>query len=167
MAQYATIDEADDYFDEKLHCEMWANQSVSDRNKALKTATKYIDRLRFIGMKNPAYVYSLANPTADETDVFEAGQTQELEFPRGSDTEIPAEVKHACCEIAYALLDGRNPELDYEELTVTSQGFANVRNASDRQFQQGHTAAMIPSPLAWLFLRPYLRDVREVKVSRV
>lgn len=147
MTPYADIDYADDYFDTRLHSDLWANQSVSDRTKALTTATQRIDRLRFSGAKTDS--------------------AQELEFPRGGDTDVPNDILIACCEIAFALLDGRDPEVDINDLQVSSQGFHGVRNAFEREFQLDHIACGIPSAFAWSYLRPYLRDVSEVKVSRV
>jgi len=147
MTPYADINYADDYFDSRLHSEMWANQPVEDRNRALNDATRRIDRLRFAGCKTAA--------------------DQEHEFPRGSDTVVPDDILVACCEIAYALLDGQNPEVDINDLAVSSQGFHGVRNAYEREFQLAHVASGIPSAFAWSYLRPYLRDVSEVKISRV
>ncbi|NJL71454.1 MAG: hypothetical protein HC888_07460 [Candidatus Competibacteraceae bacterium] len=113
----------------------------------MNDATRRIDRLRFAGCR--------------------ADSEQENEFPRGSDTVVPDDIKIACCEIAYALLDGQNPEVDINDLAVSSQGFHGVRNAFEREYHLAHIANGIPSAFAWSYLRPYLRDVSEVKISRV
>ena len=63
--------------------------------------------------------------------------SQELEFPRGADTEVPEAIRRACYEIAHTLLDGKDPELELENLGIVSQGY--------RQFARLSAALMFPS----------------------
>lgn len=87
---YCTIEEANEYFAGRLHAERWGETSDADKEKALRQATKEIDRQLLKGRK--------------------ATDTQELAFPRYPDTEIPEAVKEACCEIALALLERGNSQ---------------------------------------------------------
>jgi hypothetical protein len=87
---YIDIDGADEYFAGRLHAERWGETSDADKEKALRQATKEIDRQLLKGRK--------------------ATDTQELAFPRYPDTEVPEAVKEACCEIALALLERGNSQ---------------------------------------------------------
>ncbi len=87
---YIDIEEADEYFSGRLHAESWGQAYDTDKEKALKQATKVIDRQLLRGRKT--------NPE------------QELAFPRHPDTEVPEAVKEACCEEALALLERGNSQ---------------------------------------------------------
>ena len=87
---YCTIEEANEYFAGRLHAESWGETSDADKEKALKQATREIDRQPLKGRKT------------------ETSQT--LAFPRYPDSEVPETVKEACCEIALALLERGNSQ---------------------------------------------------------
>jgi len=169
---YGTLAEANEYFDNRLHEEAWYDAPAHDRPKALIKATQLIDALNFKGYKAAVFdiMYDENWVELDVTDeeIREAEATQELEFPRGEDTEIPDAIKLACWEIVHALLDGVDPDLDVENLGVVSQGYASVRTTYARnQLQVEHLMHGIPSATAWRSLKPFLRDADEVKLNRV
>jgi len=85
---YCTVEYANEYF--RLHAESWGQSDESTKEKALKQATRAIDRQLLKGRK--------MNPE------------QELAFPRHPDTEVPEAVKEACCEEALALLERGNSQ---------------------------------------------------------
>jgi len=87
---YIDIEGADEYFSGRLHAESWGQADDNTKEKALKQATKIIDRQRLNGHKT--------NPS------------QPLVFPRYPDKEIPEAVKEACCEEALALLERGNSQ---------------------------------------------------------
>lgn len=87
---YCTTEEANEYFAERLHAESWGQADDSTKDKALKQATRTIDRQPLRGRK---------------TD-----PEQELAFPRYPDTEVPEAVKEACCEEALAILESGNSQ---------------------------------------------------------
>lgn len=144
---YVTISEANAYFAERLHSGLWGETNLTDRTAALLDATRRIDRLNFNGDK--------------------ADSAQELQFPRGADTAIPNDIKIACMESAFALLQGVDPEREATNLSVVSQGYSSVRTTYDRSLEQQHFAAGIPSMIAWRYLLPFLREQRTIRVSRV
>lgn len=146
MSSYATESEAQTYFDSRLHTEPWDDASTTDRSKALAQATKIIDRLNFSGEKTES--------------------TQELQFPRGGDTEVPQDIKDASAEIALALLDGVNPDLEYENVFMTSQGYGGIRSSYDRRVKPPHVLAGVPSFIAWTYLKPYLIDGLNIELHR-
>ena len=87
---YVNLAEANEYFSNRLHADVWAEVSDADKEKALVMATKAIDRQPLKGRK--------------------ATDEQELAFPRYPDTELPEAVKEACCEEALALLERGNSQ---------------------------------------------------------
>lgn len=147
MPQYATISEAQDYFDCRLGTDPWDCASDTDKDKALKQATNIIDLLNYYGCK---------------TDEAQVNQ-----FPRDADTEVPQDIKEACSEIALALLDGVDPELEYENLAMTSQAYGKVKSTYDRSLMRENVIAGVPSITAWRKLKPYLRDPYTVDLNRV
>ena len=90
MQSYCTIEYADEYFKKRLHAESWGEADDSTKEKALKQATRAIDRQLLKGRKT--------NPE------------QELVFPRYPDTEVPEAVKEACCEEALTMLERGNSQ---------------------------------------------------------
>ena len=169
---YGTVNEANEYFDNRLHEEAWSDTSAEDRVKALIRATQIIDALNFKGHKAAVDVYHDENGNLfdgyDEEDLRDANLSQELEFPRGTDTVVPDAIKISNWEIAYNLLDGVDPDLELENLGVVSQGIASVRTTYNRNHTQiEHLTHGIPSAAAWRYLRPFLRDGDDIKLSRV
>jgi len=166
MAQYATTTEADAYFDTRLHSQLWEGSSPADKNKALAQATRAIDRLRFVGQRNSVYAVVQAGLSSEEA-IAQAVAEQPLEFPRDADEEVPEDIKIACYEEAFTLLDGKDPDAELEDLPVVSQGYSSVRVTVDRSFVQEHLNAGICSPRAWRYIKPYLAEARDVRINRV
>ena len=145
---YGTIYEAADYFAGRLHDNAWAHASAANRPKALMAATAIIDSLNFKGDKN-------------DEDQF-------LEFPRDGDTMVPETIRKAIYEIARDLLDGKDPETELENLGIVSQGYASGRTSYSRsKVPIEHIINGVPNPLAWRWLKPFLRDDDAIKLSRV
>lgn len=185
FAYYGSVEEANTYFGMRLHQGAWSGSSLDDRPRAIYAATKIIDTLDFKGYKAPVWAllqqYHLTEiPSAVQLNypqvlifptlaqIAEAEQTQELEFPRGTDTEVPEEILIACYELAYTLLDGRDPELELENLGIVSQGYSSVRTTYSRtHVPVEHIVNGVPNALAWRYIRPFLRDPNQIKLSRV
>lgn len=144
---YGDVPAADSYFTERLQTDAWDNANDTDKFKALAMATRAIDRLNYAG---------------DKTDA-----DQELQFPRGGDTDVPDAILIATYECALALLDGYDPNIEIENLAISSQGFAEVRDTYDRSFALEHIRSGIPSVVAWSYIKPYLRDPNYFTISRV
>jgi len=165
---YGTLCEANEYFENRLHEEAWFGSDAVERPKALLRATQCIDALNYKGNKHP--VWELLEEDSDATDeaIREAETEQVLEFPRGADTTVPTAVQLACYECAHALLDGVDPDAELEQLSVVSQGVASVRTTYNRSQQPiEHLLHGIPSATAWRYIKPFLRDGDQIKLSRV
>ena len=147
ITYYGTIDDANKYFDGRLHSNSWDDATESDKRKALIMATRAIDRLNFVGSKYSA--------------------TQTHEFLRDTETHVPAAIKVATYEEALSLLDGIEIEAEKRRLSAISQGFSSVRTTYDRTYVPDHINSGITSYTAWMHLVPYLRDPNEISLSRV
>lgn len=147
MSAYLTIAEAQAYFDKRLSTDAWDDANAVDRQKALEQATRIIDRLNYIGDRHV--------------------DTQDNEFPRGTDTVVPTDIKYATAEIALALLDGVDAEVEYENLNMTAYKYGPVQATFERTHVSEATLVGIPSMIAWRYLIPYLRDPNSVKLNRV
>lgn len=153
MAAYDTSVNANTYFASRLHVIAWDEASEAQKTTALTEASARIDRLHFRGNR--------------------VDDAQDLEFPRyygdvaDGEEVIPNDIKIACYECAFALLDGVDPEMELENLAMSSQGLSSVRNTYARGEAPEHIAAGIPSAYAWRFLKPYLAKSNTVRLRRV
>lgn len=88
---YVTLEEADAYMGSRFGTAAWDGLATADREKAIRQATREVDRHRFHGYRNST--------------------AQALEFPRAypynadepittTVASIPRSVRHACCEQA-------------------------------------------------------------------
>ncbi|MGN6461659.1 MAG: methionine synthase [Pseudolabrys sp.] len=67
-----------------------------------------------------------------------------------------------------SLLDGKDPELELENLGISSQGYESVRTTFSRsQVPIEHIINGVPNASAWRLLRPFLRDEDAIKLARV
>lgn len=165
---YATIQEADDYFNCRLHEHAWSQANPFEREPALIEATRIIDSLSFKGVKNSVHVVLEANEDATLDEIRTAEAAQALEFPRGADTTVPERIKWACFEIVHALLDGIDPQLELENMSMNDHGIGSVRASFNRnQTPLEHFMNGVPSSTAWKYLKPFLRDDKQVRLTRV
>jgi hypothetical protein len=145
---YGTMLAALEYFSNRLYSDPWDNATIEDKRRALIAATRIIDTLNY----------------KDEIAV----EGQYHEFPRGTDTDVPAAIEQACYEMAMCLLDGRDPDLELESLGISSQGIESVRTTYSRsRIPIEHLINGVPSSQAWRLIRPFLRDENSIKLIRV
>ena len=165
---YGTLAEAIDYFANRLHETAWSNADVTDRPKALLAATRIIDTLNFKGDKHSVWLLLQTNAAATDSDIRAADASQALQFPRDDDTDVPEDIRRACYEIAYTLLDGKDPEIELENLRVNTESYGGTKTiyGNDLTYVE-HLINMIPSSLAWRLIRPFLRDEDAVRLVRV
>lgn len=177
---YGSFLEAEDYFDQKLITGGWKTASATDKTKALKLATRLIDQLNFKGQKHAIHELLLSKGCSTrlsvalevgcvtQEEVQDASLSQNTEFPRGDDTNVPSTIRLATYEAAASLLDDVDPEIELENLTITSFAYASVRTTYNRnQVPIEHVINMIPNPLAWRFLKPFLRDEDAIILRRI
>ena len=165
---YGDLEEANDYFDMRLHEEAWTKASPADRPRALWAATVIINALNFKGTKHAVWEVMQSSSYTD-ADIMAAESTQALEFPRGADEEIPEAIRVACYELAHTLLDGKDPERELENLGIVSHSLTGISNITYNREQVPieHIINGIPSAQAWRLIRPFLRDDEAISLSRV
>jgi hypothetical protein len=181
---YGDVDEADAYFAGRLYAGPWNEADPCDKPKALLAARRLIDNLNFKGHKHAVWIFRQRTPppwrdpntdlpTCQAVQAYQqaeraANASQPLEFPRGGDTVVPEAIRIAEYELAFSLLDGVDPQMELENLAVTAQGYAEVRTHYERNMVPiEHLINLVPNPLAWSLLKPFLRDDQAVRLSRV
>ena len=167
---YGSTTEADTYFANRLHETAWTAATGPNRSKALIAARAIIDSLNYKGIKHSVYTLCGSSDTSGlaQDDIRAAEASQTLEFPRGDDTTVPEAIRISEYEIAYALLDGKDPELELENLAISAMGYGAVKTSYERsQLPIEHIINMVPSSVAWRLLRPFLRDSDALKLSRL
>ena len=158
MAAYDTYANGDTYFATRLYVSAWTEATNADKTIAIAEATMRIDRLRFSGVmvdEDQALEFPRYDLNEDGSDPGAAG-----------DETIPDEIKYACFEVAFALLDGREPDTELENLAVETHRMDKLTISKTGDILQ-HVLAGIPSATAWRYLRPYLALNRTLKIKRV
>lgn len=145
---YPTYEWAEQYFNlVRLISDAWDDASVNERIKSLTQATSIIDRLDYKGTR--------------------LNESQPLEFPRTGQDVVPDSILAACCEIAYNLLDGIDPDIEFQNLYQISQGYSTVRSSYDRSQPNHSVSSGVTSVTAWRLLFPYLKDHEQIDLVRV
>ena len=144
---YGSISGAINYFNHRLNTSVWDQAIYNEREAALIEATRLIDNLNYGGSK--------------------ADSIQNLQFPRNNDTVVPVEIEYATYEIAISLLDGVDMDQEAQTIGVMSEAYSGARTTYDGDYVNDHIRAGIPSIRAWDYLKPFLRDPRLLRVSRV
>ncbi len=138
---YVTLAEAQEYFAGRLHCGAWAGASEGDRERALLTACRHLERERYWD--------------GDEG----ASGTQALTFPRRRDRDevgalvIPQPVKDAQCEEALALL-ARGAESERRRALQAAGVTSFSVDGLSEQYAPGAAQQVIESAEARALLSP-------------
>lgn len=149
---YIDIAGADAYFAGRLYSDAWTNATDIDKEKALKQATKAVDRQPFKG--RPVYLdQPLAFPRCYLTPGTPPSQYRFDLLPGWwCETGVPQAVKDACCEEALALLErGNSQRRKLQQEGVLS---VNIGNLSEN-YALGSGRGLL-SQEAKELLRPYL-----------
>ena len=143
---FGSVEGADRYWSEQLNGQLWEITSQDTKTKALITATRAINQLRFAGDK--------------------LVETQPLEFPRNGDDTLPEELQQATYEEAMALLKGIDPETEAGNIWVAQRDFGKVRTYYDFRTAPVHVVNGIASFKAWNLLKPLFADTCGVRLRR-
>lgn len=143
---FGSIEGADRYMSEAIYGQPWEVLSRDTKLKALMTATRSINCLRFTGART--------------------SESQPLMWPRNGDTETPQAVQQATYEEALALANGADPNTEFDSTFVSSRVFGKVRTDYAFRTSPEHVVAGIASLKAWTLLRPFLNPARTVRLRR-
>lgn len=144
MNTFCTIEYAEEYFGGKVFAEEWDNATAETKERALKEATRRINRLKFKGLK------------ADSGQVLEFPrqfpQVSSYTFGYVEQSDIPDEVKAATCEEALAILKyGNSARTKAQEQNVVSVSFGDASET----YAKGSFGKM-HSKEAYELLKPYV-----------
>jgi hypothetical protein len=150
VPQYLSVSDADGYFITRLDSEVWLNAPYERKNAALVTATRAIDRLNFVGVKQtdsqPLEFPRLGTRVSSNGAVF-----QEIPMTPA----VPVDVLIACCEEAIVRLDGMDPEMEMSSARVVATGYASLRESYNGVPAESLRAGIM-SQQAWTLLVPWL-----------
>ena len=111
---FVTLNEANNYFNNRPNSDLWTNLSNSEKEQALQFATIKINCLPFVGSKLSA--------------------NQPLEFPRNFSPQMPNEIKYAVCEEALSVVENsvhsQNKMLGISSMTVGSSSVSYTNSDS-------------------------------------
>lgn len=141
---YNTNDELTTYYTTRLNTAVWSTASADDKLAANTMAGKRIDMLSFIGRRTAT--------------------TQEHEFPRNSDTEIPTIIKEAHAEIVLKFLQGYDPEEEFANVTAKKRVFSGVSTTYDTDVSRPWLVTGVMSKTAWDLMLPWLTDSTAVRI---
>ena len=154
---YCSLADAEAYFTLRLNSAAWQDASEPNKNAALASACRSMERLRFIG-----------DPTVN---------TQALQWPRKGirtpnnqavvSSEYPAVLVSAQCEEALALLTLANDPSFAVRLAVQQQGVVKATNGqASEDYGERKTVAGLYSQEAYHLIAPLLRrDVSYVDLG--
>ena len=138
---------AEGYFAGVFNKAPWENATDEQRLVALTQANRAINKLAFRSRR--------------------LDESQADAFPRVSWLSIPEDIQNAIHEEALAILDGRDIEIEKQNLSTITQMFAGVKQQFDRQaYQMDNILAGILSATAWEHLVPYLKDPQSGRILR-
>jgi hypothetical protein len=171
LLYYGSVADGDLYFSARLRSGAWIDADPSDKLKAIREATMLIDRLNFAGDKvdsNQRLEFPRMNNLIRQatTKDGELGTIDTFVIVPSIDVQVPNDIIQACYNIALKLLEGYDPDIEKDNLTMTENKYSQVGSKFDRTFIPEYLNAGIPSATAWSLLRPYLRDPRSVTLSR-
>lgn len=148
MSNYVTVSDASTYLNaHHLNRDIWNDADATDQEISITMATRAIDRLAYKGEK--------------------VSFSQENEFPRGEQTTVPQDILDACCELAFAFIDGKEPEFEFDDLVVESKDFDKASIDFRPHADKRHIAAGIFSMEAWKLLRPHMRNFDSFRLWKV
>lgn len=155
LTAYDTYINADIYFENRLHVAVWKGATTSEKIAGLLEATQRIEQLRFAGYP------------VDEDQVLSFPRYYDEDAGAEGDEEVPDDIKIATYELAFALIDGADPDMELENLAVVTHAYGNVRMTRSSQDTLDHIAAGIPCATAWRHLLSYLAPAKTIKLRRV
>lgn len=155
---YIDIAGADAYFAGRLYSDTWTNATNIDKEKALKQATKAIDRQPLKG-RPVDLSQALAFPRCYLSPDAPPLQYR-LDLPAGwrCESEPPQAVVYACCEEALALLERGNSQ----RRKLQQEGVRSVSIGSLSETYAPGSGRGLLSQEAKELLRPYLAGAVQI-----
>ena len=181
MAAYGSNALADTYFSSQLWATDWTGASDNDKTSGRTMATEAVDSMKYEGVKHsvwqamidaggdPAETSEqlLANTTLTELELQAADALQVNQFPRDDEDTVPDAILWATYEEAKSLMSGRDPEQEFRNLILNSDGVGTNRVTMDQsEVHPEHSAHLITSPLAWKYIQRFLAKNNTFNIKR-
>jgi hypothetical protein len=149
----ATVVEGDQHFADRVQTYAWDEATQEQQERALAEATEALNKLRWRGCK---------------TSSTQANEWPRDDIPNMTDGTTPDDIKRACIEIAYSLLNGDFRDERYEDNFVRRESIGGQGATTyNSQSHQPYLAAGIPSMIGWVYLQKYLARTRDIRLIRV
>jgi hypothetical protein len=126
---------------------VWNATSLVQQTVAYNQAVRLVESLIFAGEK---------------TD-----PVQLLDFPRDGLTDVPENIVRAVYEIAFALIAGKDTQLEADTRSVVQTRGPLGNQTINPRYLTDARRHNIPSEVAWQYLCPFLRDVRSPVIERL
>ena len=151
LQYYGSVNLANEYF---ALAEDWECLDEKVQMGSLIRATRAIDRLNFLGFKT------------DPDQILQFPRTDWTLTPNPNlDYLIPDEICWAAYEEALLLAKGNDGASG--DFGIIAEGLGTAKVSYNRDFIQERFLSNVNSAMAWNYLKPYLRDNREIHLSRV
>ena len=147
---YSTADEADVYFEQRLHTSTWDDASIDDKEKALMWATRLLDE----------QVMWYGSPVTDNQPLrFPRDGLYTLEGDEVGSTTIPSFLKNAVSEFAIHLLaEDRTVETNRDLTGLRRVKIDTIEIETDPGQMNVSSKPVIP-PSVWSIIQPYGRGI--------
>jgi len=159
---YISVADADTYFAGRLNTEAWDGAVATTKEKALKQATREIDRQVFLGRKADSD-QALEFPRCYVADPRGTGWTSQYTFNvtlgMYCDAAVPQVIKDATCEQALALLSMTTYDRERERAHaagVIGGSIGDANEYSSAEIVRGKMRGTRLCPEARQLLLPYL-----------
>jgi hypothetical protein len=165
MATYVTVEEANQYFEERLFSEVWDNSTDEDKDKAIKMATRVIDRQPMKGKKvDPSQPLQFPRSFVGPREVIPNERRFQTNMGWWDQSEIPQAAKDACCEQAMFLLALTEYERGrYHQNVLGVVGEMAQYDIMDPMLVRQNRKRTVLCPDAREFLLPYLIGVASIQ----
>lgn len=179
QAWLVTIDATGGTFDLTLNGETAASIAYNATASAVQTALEGLASMTagdvaVSGSAGGPFTITLADQfatpktgntlAADPSSLTGGGRTAKVTVVEDN---IPDDFFFGVCEEARSLLIGKDPEQEFENLVLTSDGVSSTRVSSDRsQMPPLHISHLITSAIAWKYFQRYLDPNNNFEFTR-
>ena len=177
---YASEAICEDYLLGEMDTDAWLLADIPRRSKALIKATRIIEMQNLVSIKNdPAQLLEFPRRAirADlSTNGNPLGQLPIYDYPSSQSglfedqdpaATVPTEIELAVSIMALFFLKGIDTNLEFENLSMTSQKYGPVESTYNRNDLPEYKSLGFPCFEAWALVRPWIREGRSLDLQRV
>lgn len=144
---YITTEEAKQLLAQRLNCDDFLRYANVQQNQALYMAGEFLDRFNYYG--------SISS------------NTQEHQFPRNGDTEIPKNIKIAAALLALEFLRGFTSSDADNNVRIISQSYDSIKTIYQSEALPDYQGAGFPNAYIWTLVSPFIKRSTGITLNRV